>query len=246
MTPTKIETDGPSPALPFTFGGLTIPAGCRRLFITAELESANGDPRIQPTGFPDLGPVMYADPSEKHGLICLIESEASMANRLEETCLGNKFEGTFRNELKNLPYIKLTKDGTSNGELITASTIDGHRFASEYIMGGHIISPGPELDAIKSIKLDEAKAPSKKALSGTKAANKKKASNSPDAGKEPATGKPEFVRFVQSFMGMTSKDRCPASNVPRIFRLAMEYDPMSLLHGFQVSVKDKLTFVGLR
>jgi CRISPR-associated protein Csb1 len=127
-------TTTPQPAL-LTFGGITIPAGCRRIFITAELEPSNSDPRIQPTGFPDVGPVLYPDPAEKDGLICLIESEASMANRLEEVCLADKHLGTLRAELAGLPYIKLTSDGTNGGEFITSSTIDGHRFASEYIMG---------------------------------------------------------------------------------------------------------------
>jgi len=218
-------------AMPFTFGGVTIPAGCRRIFITAELEPSSGDPRIQPTGFPDLGPVLYPDPAEKDGLICLIESEASMANRLEEVCLANKYEGTLRGELIGLPYIKLTKDGTDGGEFVSASTIDGHRFASEYIMSGEVVQPGAELSAIQGMADTTDEAPAAK---GKKAPKAK------------AGGKPEFVRFVQSFMGMTTKDRCPAANVPRIFQLAMEYDPLALLHGFQISVKDKLTFVGLR
>ena len=238
MTPSTNDPAlaAPATALPFTFGGFTIPAECRRIFITAELEPSSGDPRIQPTGFPDLGPVLYADPAGKYGLICLIESEASMANRLEEVCLDNKYEGTLRSELAGLPYMKLTADGTPGGTFVTASTIDGHRFASEYIMGGHIIQAGAELKAIESMNAvaptaDAAAAPPKKTAKG----------------KQKTTGgKPEFVRFVQSFMGMTTKDRCPAANVPRMFRLAMEYDPLALLHGFQISVKDKLTFVGLR
>ncbi len=225
----------PATVLPFTFGGFTVPAGCRRIFITAQLEPSNGDPRIQPTGFPDLGPVLYADPAEKHGLICLIESEASMANRLEEVCLANKYEGTLRDELAGLPYIKLTADGTATGAFITASTIDGHRFASEYIMRGHIVQAGAELDAVSGMNsptatADAAQAPAKKSAKGKQQTTQEK---------------PEFVRFVQRFMDMT-KDRCPAANVPRVFQFAMEYDPLALLHGFQISVKDKLTFVGLR
>jgi CRISPR-associated protein Csb1 len=223
----------PSP-LPFTFGGFTVPAGCRRIFITAELEPSNGDPRIQPTGFPDLGPVLYADPAEKDGLICLIESEASMANRLEEVCMENKYEGTPRAELKGLPYIKLTEDGTDQGTFVTASTIDGHRFASEYIMRAHLME-GPELK--KANEMKEAPEKNDNPTMGKGASGKKQKSKQ-------AT--PEFVRFVQAYMGMPAKDRCPAANVPRIFKLSMEYDPLALLHGFQISVKDKLTFVGLR
>ena len=122
-------TATPTPTPLLEFGGFTIPAGCRRIFITAELEPSNGDPRIQPTGFPDVGPVLYPDPAEKDGLICLIESEASMANRLEEVCFSNKYEGTLKDVFTGLPYLKATKAG----ELKTTSTLDGHRFASDFL-----------------------------------------------------------------------------------------------------------------
>lgn len=115
-----------------TLGGLTIPANCRRIFITAELEPSNGDPRIQPTGFPDLGPVLYPDPSGEHGNICIIESEASMANRLEEVCFTNKYEGTLSDTFTGLPYLRAEK----SNEFKTASTIDGHRFASDFLAKG--------------------------------------------------------------------------------------------------------------
>jgi len=114
----------------FSFGGVTIPVDTKRLYVTATLVPSMGDPRIQPTGFPDIGPVFYPDPSGEHGQICLIESEASMANRLEEVCVADKYTGTLLPELAGLPYIVVKK-----GErFMTASTLDGHRFASEYIM----------------------------------------------------------------------------------------------------------------
>jgi len=122
--------------LPFTFGGFTVPAGCRRIFIMAELEPSNGDPRIQPTGFPDIGPVLYADPAERDGLICLIESEASMANRLEEVCLENKYDGTLKPQLSGLPYLKAQTGNGVSAVFKTASTLDGHRFASDFLAKG--------------------------------------------------------------------------------------------------------------
>lgn len=198
------------------FGGFTVPAGCRRIFITAELEPSNGDPRIQPTGFPDIGPVLYPDPTGKHGLICLIESEASMANRLEEVCLADKYTGTLKPALNGLPYIKLTDNGLQDGRLITTSTIDGHRFASEYII--------------------KAKGRLQESDSNTEMT----------AYQAPAAQNQEMVELVKTRLGMPNGETCPAANVPEIFRLAMEYDPLSLIHGFQISVKNKLTFVGLR
>ncbi|MGD0775988.1 MAG: type I-U CRISPR-associated protein Cas7 [Candidatus Solibacter sp.] len=139
MTMTTTDPPGPATALPFTFGGFTISAGCRRIFITAELEPSNGDPRIQPTGFPDLGPVLYADPAEKHGLICLIESEASMANWLEAVCLENKYDGSLKAVFAGLSYLKAQTGTGVNAVFKTASTLDGHRFASDFLAKGKAV-----------------------------------------------------------------------------------------------------------
>lgn len=188
----------------FTFGGVTISDQTKRLYVTAELVASNGDPRIQPTGFPDIGPVFYPDPSGQHGQICLIESEASMANRLEEVCVADKYTGTLRSELAGLPYIRVMK----GDRFMTASTLDGHRFASEYIMKA-----------------------------------KGRIPNGPQNNGEPQDEM--LVDYVKRELDGTG-DNVPAANVPRIFRLAMELDPLSLIHGFQISLKNVLTFVGLR
>jgi len=192
-----MSTQAPSSALPFTFKGFEIPAGCRRIFITAELEPSNGDPRIQPTGFPDVGPVLYPDPSGKNGLICLIESEPSMANRLEEVCFSDKYEGTLRDELAGLPYLRVQHDG----QFRTSSTLDGHRFASDFI----------------------AKC---KATFGDK--------------------EKTFAEHIKHSLEMAGDGKTmPIANIPNIFPLVLEFDPMALIHGFQIS-NEQISFVGLR
>lgn len=184
----------------FSFGGVSVAGGTKRLYVTATLVPSTGDPRIQPTGFPDIGPVLYPDPSGEHGHICLIESEASMANRLEEVAVDDKYTGSLVHELASLPYIRVQK-----GErFMTASTIDGHRFASEYVMKAKLREKNG--DAQKGEKL---------------------------------------VDYVKRELDGAA-DNIPAANVPRIFRLAMELDPLALIHGFQISLKGELTFVGLR
>jgi CRISPR-associated protein Csb1 len=176
----------------------------QRVYITAELECRNADRvRLQPTGFPDIGPLLYGDPTGS-GQVCLVESEASMANRLEEACLGDKYLGSVRQEpFKGLPYIRV-EDG--KGAFLTASTIEGHRFASEYIMKAKGRIRGSEEETLVECVKRE-------------------------LGVEPGDKKGE---------------RVPAGNVPKIFEIAFELDPMSLVHGFQISLKDQLTFVGLR
>jgi CRISPR-associated protein Csb1 len=170
--------------------------------VTATLLPSTADPRIQPTGFPDIGPVLYPDPSGENGQVCLIESEPSMANRLEEVAVADKYTGTLLPDLKDLPYIRVVN---RNNQFMTASTIDGHRFASEYIM---------------KAKFRQAN------------------------GTEWSQGE-KLVDHVKRVLDGTA-DNIPAANVPRIFRLAMKFDPLALIHGFQISLKGELTFVGLR
>lgn len=130
--PANTQQTASSPPMPFTFGNCVIPEGCRRILITAELKPSNDGTLIQPTGFPDLGPVFYPDPSGNNGLLCLVESEPSMANRLEEVCFANKYEGEFKSIFSNVPYLRAERAA----EFITASTIDGHRFASDFLVKG--------------------------------------------------------------------------------------------------------------
>jgi CRISPR-associated protein Csb1 len=185
-----------------TFGGFVVPAGCRRIFITTELEPSNGDPRIQPTGFPDIGPVLYADPGEKDGLICLIESEASMANRLEEVCMDNKYEGTLKPAMVGLPYLKAQAGPKDKPVFKTASTLDGHRFASDFLAKG------------KAKFKDEAEQ--------------------------------TLADYIKTSLDMAADgSTMPIARIPDVFVLVMELDPMSLIHGFQVS-NEQIKFVGLR
>ena len=185
----------------YSFAGVTIPPNSKRLFVTADLVPSNGNPLIQPTGFPDVGPVFYPDPSGRHGQICLIESEASMANRLEEVCMADKYTGTLCGELASLPYLQVQQ----SGQFRTSSTIEGHRFASQYVL------------------------------------------ETSTAAFAAAGSPPEMlVEYVKRELGASSDGkRVPAANVPTIFRLAMELDPLALIHGFQISL-GSLSFVGLR
>lgn len=193
----------------FQFGGLTIPRDCKRIFVTAELVTTNGDPRLQPTGFPDVGPVFYPDPtkdpSENSGQICLIESEASMANLLEQVCLADSVEeqatGTLHSALAGLPYVKVVRKGKKSEVFETSSTIDGHRFASAHIM--------------------------------------LKAKGTIDDKNE------EIVEYIKRKLDSPDGKRVPSANVPIIYQLVMELDPLALIHGFQIS-NDKFTFVGCR
>lgn len=105
-----------------------------RVLIEAALKPVAGT-RIQPTGFPDLGPAVYQDANDVPTL--LVESAQSMANRLEAVCWdegGNKIVP----ELEGLPFVRVKLEGIGSGDNTTTSLQEFHRLNSPYIMHGKL------------------------------------------------------------------------------------------------------------
>lgn len=98
--------------------------------ITAQLSLANGR-FLQPTGFPDIGACIYRDKDGKRW--CLVESEQSMANRLEAVCTKNP--GIWVDELKGLPLVTV-KD--KKGVRLATNLTEPHRIASSYVLEGKL------------------------------------------------------------------------------------------------------------
>ena len=109
-----------------------------RILIEVALKPVAGT-RIQPTGFPDLGPAVYDAPDGKEGTIptLLVESAQSMANRLEAMCWDEANEDIAA-ELKGLPFVKVTLAGVGDGSDTTNSLLEFHRLNSPYIMTGKL------------------------------------------------------------------------------------------------------------
>ena len=99
----------------------------KRLLFKVDLEPIQGS-RFQPTGFPDLGAAEI--PSNTGNLSLLVESEQSMANRLEDVCL-NPNKDDFVDTLSGLPMVKVV-DG--NDKQVTNSVLEAHRTCSYYII----------------------------------------------------------------------------------------------------------------
>ncbi|MEQ8459705.1 MAG: type I-U CRISPR-associated RAMP protein Csb1/Cas7u [Planctomycetota bacterium] len=97
-----------------------------RILIRADLKPLQGT-RFQPTGFPDIGAARYqlADGTE----MLLVESEQSVANRLETVCWDSASEELVE-PLKGMPYVRVD-DG--EGRLLTSSLLEAHRLNSVYI-----------------------------------------------------------------------------------------------------------------
>jgi CRISPR-associated protein Csb1 len=101
-----------------------------RILLEAALKPVAGT-RIQPTGFPDLGPALYDTPDGTPTL--LVESAQSMANRLEAVCWDEAGDDLVP-DLKGLPYVKVRLCGLGNGSDTTNSILEFHRLNSPYIM----------------------------------------------------------------------------------------------------------------
>lgn len=115
--------------MPVDFDKLTT---APRILIEAELRPVAGT-RIQPTGFPDLGPATYDAPDGTPTL--LVESAQSMANRLEAVCWDEASENIAA-ELKGLPFVRVSLEGLGDGKDTTCSLLEFHRINSPYIMSG--------------------------------------------------------------------------------------------------------------
>ena len=105
-------------------------AGEPRLLLEAELRPVQGS-RFQPTGFPNLGPAVYATP-DGSGQTVLVESAQSMANRLEAVCWDEAADDWVP-PLRGLPLIKVVDE---HNQPKTNSVLEAHRLNSPYILEG--------------------------------------------------------------------------------------------------------------
>lgn len=124
-----------------------------------------------------------------------------MANRLEEVCFSNRYEGVLKDTFEGLPYLRAEAGKDNNRVFKTSSTLDGHRFASDFLAKG-------------------------KANFGN--------------------GEQTLAEFIKTSLDISQDGKTmPVARIPDVFKLVMELDPMSLIHGFQIS-NEQISFVGLR
>lgn len=88
--------------------------------------------RFQPTGFPDLGPATFQRPMADGSTqqCVLVESNQSMANRLEGT-LWSEGEQAPLNLISDLPWVRVT--AADDGRYVTSSRTEAHRLASAFV-----------------------------------------------------------------------------------------------------------------
>lgn len=176
-----------------------------RILIEAALKPVAGS-RIQPTGFPDLGPAEYKDANDVPTL--LVESAQSMANRLEAVC-WDEGENKIAPELEGMPYVNVKLAGLGDGN-DTNSLLEFHRLNSPYIMSGKTADGTTFADVLKPLL-------GLKSVAGTS----KKATKKKD--EEPAEE-----------TGATEKEPDDVAGVVNLRKFAavcFKYDPNSLVHG---------------
>jgi CRISPR-associated protein Csb1 len=186
-----------------------------RILIEVALKPVAGT-RIQPTGFPDLGPASYDAPADNGSTVptLLVESAQSMANRLEAVCWDEATDD-LAPELKGLPYVKVKLAGLGDGSNATTSLLEFHRLNSPYIMAG--LNKGNTAFA-NVLKPELGMAPA--------AAAARRLPRSRGAGADAAA--PEEAA------GGGDKERDDVAGVVNLRKLAavcFKYDPNSLVHG---------------
>lgn len=102
-----------------------------RIIVRAALEPITGS-RFQPTGFPDLGAAIFERPLPEGGTerCLLVESNQSMANRLEGTAWDIGAEAP-RPLLTALPWVKVL--AADDDRYLTSSRTESHRLASAFV-----------------------------------------------------------------------------------------------------------------
>src|SRR3954469_16062220 len=120
-----------------------------RILIEAALKPVAGT-RIQPTGFPDLGPATYDAPAGDGTVVptLLVESAQSMANRLEAVCWDEAADD-IAPELKGLPFVRVKLAGLGDNST-TSSLLEFHRLNSPYITSGVTAGGKPFADGLTS------------------------------------------------------------------------------------------------
>lgn len=118
-----------------------------RRIIKVSLEPIAGS-RFQPTGFPDLGAAVFDRPNPGGGTerCLLVESNQSMANRLEGTAwdLG---EQAPNGVVDGLPWVKVVAE--DDGRYLTSSRTESHRLASAFVKGSKTSDGMSMVDEVK-------------------------------------------------------------------------------------------------
>lgn len=141
----------------FTFANLLDQDGPTCLVIKANLKPVGGLDRFQPTGFPEIGHVIYDAPRQNQTTekVCIIDSAASMANHLETVCMAGVNSSDLHYDLENLPYVVCVThrnfeqkgdnieaaENDSFDKIVVTSLSEGHRVASDYFLDGFVEKP---------------------------------------------------------------------------------------------------------
>lgn len=181
-------------------------ANAPRVLLDAALKPVAGT-RIQPTGFPDLGPATYEAPDGNGGVVptLLVESAQSMANRLEAVCWDEAHDDVVP-ALKGLPYVRVKLTGIGDDTDTTTSLLEFHRLNSPYIMSG-VTGDGKTFADVITPDLGLATKPRK----GDKKKDDKK------------DGEPAGDGEGTDVAGVV--------NLRKLAEVCFKYDPNSLVHG---------------
>jgi CRISPR-associated protein Csb1 len=142
-----------------TLSDLLKPDGPTCLVIKANLKPVGDLDRFQPTGFPEIGHVIYDAPRPDSAMetangttktmkVCIIDSAASMANHLESVCMDGLNSSDLHPDLAGLPHVvcvthrKFEQDGDAIkpaqddpfDKAVVTSLTEGHRIASDYFL----------------------------------------------------------------------------------------------------------------
>lgn len=119
-----------------------------RHILNVPLEPVTGS-RFQPTGFPDLGPALFDRPTKDGGTerCILVESNQSMANRLEGTAWDVGGQAPHP-AVDGLPWVKVV--AANDDRYLTSSRTEAHRLAAAFVKLSKTSDGTPMVNEIKT------------------------------------------------------------------------------------------------
>lgn len=200
-----------------------------RLSTQVHLVPANGSLLQAPT-FKGMNAASYIDPGTGKAVL-ILDTEQSMANRLESTIVLNPESpdpaDALTPDLKGLPYmVSLLPDGES----YAVSLLECHRMADAYF-GSYGATKILNKEAGQQEKKGKTKVAVKKEANKAEVKTSQAKSQKDVPLPEPPEGHVSFLAFWKGFLEEIGYSQFKPVDYNKVYRQLFRYDPNSLLHG---------------
>ena len=210
-------------------------AGPVRINIVARLSIVGGKDRFRPTGYPDVGIVIYKAPRDG-GVesVCAVDSAASMANHLESMGMRGPLDCEIAPELEGIPYMRWFAEAKNdpNGYEYAGTTLnESHRMGSPTFYGAksRIMKDGKPQEI--SIIEDMEKVCNLRSIASKNSKDKKNGKEAKRKSKGKETQVKENGEDTDNEKAAPSRYHVMPEAYWHVLKYIMTHDPNTLVHG---------------